>query len=135
MLLKFLEGKYMISKPIGECSALVQEALNEVGLKNVGVRKEVFPNYLLVQYSPGWVGKNFEIEFFFKERENGTEVSVKWPYAEEIPPPKDDKYLAMHKQLEEERKQKMKRLIEKFKSRIGATDIPATKDETQGRKN
>ena len=87
----------------------------------------------MVQYSPGWVGKNFEIEFFFKERENGTEVSVKWPYAEEIPPPKDDKYLAMHEKLEEERKQKMKHLIQKFKSRIEATDIPAADEETRDR--
>lgn len=124
MLLKFLEGKYLVSKPVEECSSIVQEALSEVGLRNVTVRKEVFPNYLLVQYSPGWVGKNFEIEFFFKEKENGTEISVKWPYAEEIPPPRDDEYLAMHKKLEEERKRKMRRLVEKFKSRIEAADIP-----------
>jgi hypothetical protein len=135
MLLKFLEGRYLVSKPVEECSALVQEALNEVGLKNVTLRKEVFPHYLLVQYSPGWVGKNFEIEFFFKERGNDTEVSVKWPYAEEIPPPEDDKYLAMHRKLEEERKQKMKRFIEKFKNRIGATDIPEADDERKGKES
>jgi hypothetical protein len=123
MLLKCLEGRYLVNTRIEECSSLVQEALNEVGLKNVAVRKEVLPHYLLVQYSPGWVGKNFEIEFFFKERQDGTEVSVKWPYAEEIPPPKDDEDLAIYKRLEEERKQKMKRLIEAFKNRIGATDI------------
>ena len=123
MLLKFLEGRYLVNAHIEECSSLVQEALNEAGLKNVAVRKEVFPHYLLVQYSPGWVGKSFEIEFFFKKRQNGTEVSVKWPYAEEIPPPKDDEDLAIYKRLEEERKQKMKRLIEGFKSRIGAADI------------
>lgn len=124
MLLKFLEGRYLVSKPAEECSSIVQEALSEVGLRNVTVRKEVFPNYLLVQYSPGWVGKNFEIEFFFKQKENGTEISVKWPYAEEIPPPRGDEYLAMHKKLEEERKLKMRRLVEKFKNRIGAADIP-----------
>jgi len=123
MLLKFLEGRYLVNARIGECSSLVQEALNEVDLKNMAVRKEVPPHYLLVQYSPGWVGKNFEIEFFFKERQSGTEISVKWPYAEEIPPPKGDEDLATYKQLEEERKQKVKRLIEAFKNRIGATDI------------
>lgn len=128
MLLKFLEGKYLLTTPIEECFSLVQKALNEVGLKNVAVRKEVFPNYLLVQYSPGWVGKNLEIEFFFKQRENGTEVSVKWPYAEKVPPPKDVEHLAIYKQFEEERKQKMKRLIEGFKNRIGATDISATEE-------
>jgi len=135
MLLKFLEGRYLLGKPVEECSALVQEALSEVGLKNVTLRKEVFPHYLLVQYSPGWVGKNFEIEFFFKERESGTEISVKWPYAEEIPPPEDDKYLVMHGKLEEERKQRMKRLIEKFKSKIGAADIPEAENEKKGRKS
>ena len=135
MLLKFLEGKYLVAKPATECSSLVQSALNEVGLKNVTVRKEVFPHYLMVQYSPGWVGKNFEIEFFFKETEDGTEISVKWPYAEEIPPPDDDKYLAMHRKLEEERKQKMRRLIEKFKSGIGAIEVPAADDERKGGKS
>ena len=128
MLLKFLRGRYIVTSPIEECFSLVQKALNEVGLKNVVVRKEVFPNYLLVQYSPGWVGKNLDIEFFLKQLENGTEVSVKWPYAEEVPPPKDVEHLAIYKQLEEERKQKMKRLIEGFKSRIGATDFPSSDD-------
>jgi hypothetical protein len=128
MLLKFLEGRYLVTSPVGECFSLVQKALNEVGLKNVMVRKEVFPNYLLVQYSPGWVGKNLEIEFFFKQGENGTEVSVKWPYAEKVPPPRDVEHLAIYKQFEEERKQKMERLIEGFKSRIGATDIQSTDD-------
>jgi hypothetical protein len=123
MLLKFLEGKYLVTTPIEECFSLVQKALNEVGLKNITVRKEVFPNYLLMQYSPGWVGKNLEIEFFFKATENGTEVSVKWPYAEKFPPPENVEHLAIYKQFEEERKQKMKELIEGFKIRIGATDI------------
>ena len=129
MLLKFLEGKYLIAKPVTECSSLVQDALNEAGLKNVTVRKEVFPHYLMVQYSPGWVGKNFEIEFFFKETKDGTEITVKWPYAEEIPQPDDDKYLEMHTKLEEERKRKMERLIDKFKRSIGAINVPADADE------
>lgn len=68
MLLKFLEGKYLVSAPVRECSAMVQKALSEVGLKGVTVKKEVPPNYLLVAYSPGWVGKALEIEFVFKER-------------------------------------------------------------------
>jgi hypothetical protein len=135
MLLKFLESKYLVGTRIEDCSSLVQKALNEVGLKNVVVRKGVFPNYLLVQYSPGWVGKNLEIEFFFKETEDGTEISVKWPYAEEIPPPDDDKYLAMHRKLEEERKQKMRRLIEKFKSSIGAIEVQAADVERKGGKS
>lgn len=128
MLLKFLKGKYLLTAPIEECFSLVQKALNEVGLKNVTIRKEVFPNYLLVQYSPGWVGKNLEIEFFLKQRENGTEVSVKWPYAEKVPPPKDVNHLAVYREFEEERKQKMERLVEGFRTRIRATDISSTDD-------
>lgn len=123
MLLKFLESKYLVSTPIGDCSSLVQKALNEVGLENVMIKKEVPPNYLLVAYSPGWVGKALEIEFVFKERQNGTEVYVKWPYAREIP--QDNENLTEFCKQEQERKQKAERLIEKFKIKIGATDIPA----------
>lgn len=124
MLLKFLESKYLVSTPIEECSSLVQKALNEVGLENVIVRKEVPPNYLLVVYSPGWVGKALEIEFVFKKRQNGTEILVKWPYAREIP--QDNENLTEFYKQEEERKQKTERLIEKFKCKIGATDIPTS---------
>ena len=123
MLLKFLESKYLVSTPIGECSSLVQKALNEVGLKNVMIKKEVPPHYLLVAYSPGWVGKALEIEFVFKERQDGTEVYVKWPYAREIP--QDNENLTEFYKQEQERKQKAERLIEKFKIKIAATDIPA----------
>lgn len=122
MLLKFLESKYLVSTPIGECSSLVQRALNEVGLENVIVKKEVYPSYLLVAYSPGWVGKALEIEFVFKEGQGGTEVLVKWPYAREIP--EDSENLTEFYEQERERKQKAERLIEKFKTKIGATDIP-----------
>jgi hypothetical protein len=122
MLLKFLESKYFVSKPIEECSSLVQKALNEVGLKNVIVKKEVSPNYLLVVYSPGWVGKALEIEFVFKEKHNGTEIYVKWPYTEEIP--QDNESLTEFNKQEQERKQNAERLIENFKNKIGATDLP-----------
>lgn len=123
MLLKFLENKYLVSTPIGECSSLVQKALNEVGLENVIIKKEVPPHYLLVAYSPGWVGKALEIEFVFKERQEGTEVYVKWPYAKEIP--QDNENLTEFHKQEQERKQKAERLIEKFKIKIAATDISA----------
>lgn len=123
MLLKFLESKYLVSTPIGECSSLVQKALNEVGLENVMIKKEVPPHYLLVAYSPGWVGKALEIEFVFKERQEGTEVYVKWPYAKEIP--QDNENLTEFHKQEQERKQKAERLIEKFKIKIAATDISA----------
>ena len=122
MLLKFLESKYLVITPIEECSSLVQKALNEVGLENVMIKKEVSPHYLLVAYSPGWVGKALEIEFVFKERQNGTEIYVKWPYAEEVP--RDKVSLTEFNKQEEERKQRAERLIGKFKNKIGATDIP-----------
>lgn len=122
MLLKFLEGRYLVSISIKECSSLVQKALNEVGLKDLMIKKEVPPRYLLLAYSPWWVGKALEIEIVFKERQDGTEVSVRWPYAEEIP--SDDENLVEFRRQEEERKRRTERLIEKFKSRIGATDIP-----------
>lgn len=124
MLLKFLESKYLVSTRIEECSSLVQKALNEVNLENVIVKKEVPPNYLLVVYSPGWVGKALEIEFVFKKKQNGTEIFVKWPYAREIP--QDNENLTEFYKQEEERKQKTERLIEKFKNKIGAIDIPAS---------
>ena len=123
MRLKFLEGKYLLNTPIEECSPLVKKALSDVGLKNVVVKKEVPPRYLLIEYSPGWVGKALEIEFVFKEMGNGTEVSVKWPFASEIPPFIDDKdHVTLLKKHEKEKKQTAERLIEEFKKRIGATD-------------
>jgi hypothetical protein len=125
MRLKFMEEKFLIAKNIEECSSLVQEALNEVGLRNVTVRKEVPPHYLLLQYSPGWVGKNLEIEFVFKKIKNATEVSIKWPYTEEVPPPAQDKNFDLYEQHKEERKQKLESLLGEFKKRIGATDVPA----------
>jgi hypothetical protein len=129
MRLKFLEEKYLVKTRIEECSPLIKKALDEVGLKNVAVKKEVPPRYLLLQYSPGWVGKALEIEFVFTETKNGTEVSVKWPFASEIPPFIDDKdHVTLLKKREEEKKQTAERLIEEFKKRIGATDIPVAEE-------
>jgi hypothetical protein len=126
MLLKFLEGKYLVSARVEDCSSLVQEGLNEAGLRNITIKKEVPPRYLLVAYSPGWVGKALEIEFVFKERQNGTgtEISVKWPYTEEVP--RANLSPAEFQKQEEKRKQITERIIEKFKNKIGAIDISTT---------
>ena len=121
MLLKFLEGKYLVTARIEECSYLVQQGLKEAGLKNVGVKKEVPPRYLLIAYSPGWVGKAMEIEFVFKESQDGTEILVKWPYTREAQ--RDDESLGQFRKQEEEKKRMTERLIEKFKNNIGAIDI------------
>jgi hypothetical protein len=131
MLLKFIEEKYLITVRIEECSSLVQKALDEVGLKNVVVEKEVCPRYLLVEYSPGWVGKALEIEFLFKEREDGTEVSIKWPYTKEVP--SGNEHSLLFRKEQEERRQKTERLIEEFKTLIGAKDvaIPEEKNVTR----
>jgi hypothetical protein len=136
MRLKFLESRYLISTPIEACSPLVKQALNEVGLKNVTVKKEVAPRYLLVEYSPGWVGKALEIEFVFTDRRNGTEVSVKWPFATEIPSFIDDKdHLALLKRHEQEKKRTAERLIEEFRKRIGATDARVGEKRNVRQKN
>jgi hypothetical protein len=124
MRLKSLEETYQVNAGIEEAQIRVQNALDEVGLKNVTVKKHVPPRYLLVEYSPGWVGKTFEIEFLFKETKTGTEVAVKWPYTKELPS-KDEVPSAFRKQQEETRR-KTERLIEEFKRKIGATDITGT---------
>jgi hypothetical protein len=131
MLLKFIEEKYLITARIEECSSLVQKALDEVGLKNVVVEKEVSPRYLLVEYSPGWVGKALEIEFLFKEQENGTEVSIKWPYTKEVP--SGNEHSLVFRKEQEEGRRKTERLIMEFKRLIGAKDvaIPEEKNVTR----
>ena len=130
-MLKFIEEKYLITARIEECSSLVQKALDEVGLKNVVVEKEVSPRYLLVKYSPEWVGKALEIEFLFKEREDGTEVSIKWPYTKEVP--SDNEHSLVFRKEQEEGRQKTERLIMEFKRLIGAKDvtIPEEKNVTR----
>ena len=121
VLLKFLEGKYLVKAPLEECSSLVQQGLNKAGLKNVWVKKDVPPRYLLITYSPGWVGKAMEIEFVFKESHDGSEIFVKWPYTREIK--RSDESLGEFNRQEEERKRMTERFIMKFKNAIGATDI------------
>ena len=119
MRLKTLEEKYLIAADIEEAVIRVQKALDEVGLKNVMVKKHVPPRYLLMEYSPSWVGKALEIEFLFEKTEKGTEVSVKWPYTKELPS-KDELPNAFSAKQEETRR-KTEKLIEEFKRRIGAT--------------
>ena len=119
MRLKTLEEKYLIAADIEEAVIRVQKALDEVGLKNVMVKKHVPPRYLLMEYSPSWVGKALEIEFLFEKTGKGTEVSVKWPYTKELPS-KDELPNAFSAKQEETRR-KTEKLIEEFKRRIGAT--------------
>jgi hypothetical protein len=125
MRLKSWEEKYCIHANIEETQMRVQKALDELGLRNVTVKKHVPPRYLLVEYSPSWVGKAFEIEFLFKETEMGTtELAVKWPYMKEFPH-KDEPPSAFY-QHQEETKRKTEQLIEEFKRKIGATAMASS---------
>lgn len=121
MLLRMLEEKYGVNATAEEASARVQKALDEVGLKNLAVRKHVPPGYLLMEYSPSWVGKTLEIECLFKETDKGTEITVKWPFYMELPA-ENEVPLAFRMQQEESLR-KTKQLIEEFKKKIGATSI------------
>ncbi len=120
MRLKTLEEKYQVNADIEETSMRVQKALEEVGLKNIAIKKHVPPRYLLVEYSPSWVGKALEIEFLFNKNELGTEVAVKWPYTKELPA-KDETPVAFRKYQEEMRKT-TESLIAEFKRKIGVVD-------------
>ena len=110
VLLKFIEEKYVVGARIEECSGLVQRALEKVGLRNVAVEKEVSPRYLLVKYSPGWVGKALEIEFLFRKLDDGTEVSVKWPYTKAVQSGNEQPMEFLREQ--EEGRRKTERLIQ-----------------------
>ncbi len=120
MRLKSWEEKYCVHASIEEAQIRVEKALDELGLRNVAVKKHVPPRYLLVEYSPGWVGKAFEIEFLFHETKAGTtEIAVKWPYTKELPN-KNESPSEFSKQ-QEETKHRTEQLIEEFKRKIGAT--------------
>lgn len=120
MRLKSVEETYQVNASIDEVQLRVQKALDEVGLKNVAVKKHVPPRYLLVEYSPGWVGKAFEIEFLFKATKTGTEVAVKWPFSKELP--SKNEVPAIFQSQQEETWRRTKQLIEEFKRKIGATE-------------
>jgi hypothetical protein len=117
MRLKSLEEKYCIQASVEEAQWRVQKALDELGLRNVSVKKHVPPRYLLVEYSPGWVGKAFEIEFLFKETETGTtEVAVKWPYTNELP--HKDESPGAFREHQEETRRRAEQLIENSSGKL-----------------
>jgi hypothetical protein len=118
MRLKAIEEKYVIEASIEEAQARVQNALEAVGLKGVTIKKHVPPRYLLVEYAPGWVGKALEIEFLFSKTENGTEVTVKWPYMRAIQSEKES--TSAFEKHQKETQMKTDELIEAFKIKIGA---------------
>ncbi len=122
MRLKALEEKYFVNADVAEVQARIEKALDEVGLKNVRVKKHVPPRYMLVEYSPSWVGKAFEIEFLFQETQDGTEVAVKWPCMKELPR-KDEPQTEFQKH-QQEMWLKTEQLISEFKRKIGATTAP-----------
>ncbi len=121
MRLKALEEKYIVQMDINNASELIQKALSEVGLKDVAVKKFVPPRYLLMQYSPSWVGKALEIEFMFQQVEGGTELSIKWPYTREMLKAGESPD-ALHFE-QEQAAQKIMHIIEEFRKKIGAANI------------
>ncbi len=127
MRLKSLEEKYLVPADVEETQTRVQQALEQVGLKGVSVKKHVPPRYLLVEYSPSWVGKALEIEFLFKETDKGTEVAVKWPYTRELPAQNESSAEFFCHQ--ERIRQKTSLLIEEFKQRISATTIESSEED------
>ncbi|MCW4018567.1 MAG: hypothetical protein NWF00_07830 [Candidatus Bathyarchaeota archaeon] len=122
MQLKALEEIYLLQTDVAKSAELIEQALNEVGLKNVAVKKFVPPRYLLVQYSPSWVGKALEIEFLFTPVEGGTELAIKWPYTRELLKADEDPHDFRREQ--EQARQKIEQLIGEFRKKIGATKIP-----------
>src|SRR5512147_170354 len=117
MRLKTIEEKYLLPTSIEEAQRKVQTALEEIGLKGVSVKKHVPPRYLLIEYSPGWVGKALEIEFLFTKTEKGTEVTVKWPYTKEFK--HDHESLSAFDKHQQEVTAKTQKLLEDFKKKIG----------------
>jgi hypothetical protein len=100
--------------------------LNALNLNKLKIKKDVFPNYLLVEYNPAWLERK-EIEFTFEEHHNASEITVKWFY-----PITDNHELAVApymsmvadiKASEAERKHRIEDLLENLKSRIGATEV------------
>ncbi len=121
MRLKAYEEKYLLQTDVNHASELIEKALNEVGLKDVVVKKFVPPRYLLMQYSPSWVGKALEIEFMFQQVEGGLQLSIKWPYTRELLK-KGESNQAFQKE-QEQATQRIERLIEEFCQKIGATSV------------
>lgn len=124
----FLEEKFLLNARIEECSSLVMKALNELGFKQVTIKREAPPRYLLAECDFGWGHGKRKLEFIFKETQNGSEVSLKWPYTLDIgiTDEKTRKRMEIHW---EGRKQKIKSLVEEFKGRIGAIEIPVVFQE------
>jgi hypothetical protein len=121
MQFKALEEKYLINIDVANASEIIEKALNEVGLKEVTVKKFVPPRYLLMQYSPSWVGKALEVEFMFQQVEGGTELSIKWPYTAQMR--KNNELPAAFRKEQEQAAEKIRNLVNAFSKKIGATKI------------
>ena len=125
-----VEGRYLLNVRVEESSPLVQKALSELGLKDLKIKKSAPSSYLLIEYKAGWLDKR-QIEFTFKDKQNKTEISIKWFYPSygeyESMLGKGD--LALWKAAEKEERHKTERLFEELKSRIGAIEVPLVEEE------
>ena len=130
---KAMERRYSLNVRPEESFSLVQKALAELNLKDLKIKKSVPSSYILVEYKAGWLDKR-QIEFTFKDEQTKTEVSIRWFYPsyeilESMAKKKEE--IALVKAGEETEKHKIERLFEELKSRIGATDISAVKEERE----
>jgi rubrerythrin len=127
-----VERKYFLSKKREDAFSLVQQALNKLDLKEMQVKKSVPPSYLVIKYKAGWADKR-EVEFVIEDRENGSEVSIKWfvqSTTEDLSAlgfsEKDKKMIEVFSRPVRE---SMERMFEEIKHMIGARDIKAPEPE------
>jgi hypothetical protein len=127
---KAIEGRYLLNAKVEESFSLVQKALSEIGLKDLKMKRLVPSSYILLEYKAGWLDKR-QIELVFKDKQNKTEVSVKWfyPSYEEYESLVGKKDFALWKVAEKEEEHKTERLLEELKSRIGAIEVPLAEEE------
>jgi len=123
---KAIEGRYLLNAKVEESFSRIPKTLTELGLKELNIKRSVPFSYILAEYKAGWLDKR-QIEFVFQDRQNNTEVSIKWFYPsyegyESLLGKKD---IELWRASEREEKIKTERLFEELKCRIGAADIPA----------
>lgn len=126
---KAIEGRYLLNAKSEESFSLVQKALVELNLKELKIKKSVPSSYMLAEYKAGWLDKR-EIEFTFRDKQNKTEVSIKWFYPsyegyESLFSKKD---YALIKAGEHEAKQRTESLFNELISRIGASEVPTVEE-------
>jgi hypothetical protein len=122
-----IEKAYSVDFSDGECFGLVQEALQQLGLKKMRIKEEIFPRYLLMEYKFALLEKA-QIQVKLKGKQDSSVVSLKWCYP--VSTEKEMRSVTNNNRLiraaeadREERRKTVERLLEEFKCRIGAVEI------------